>query len=111
METHGRRTRIRPGREADYARVHATIPATVEAALRNCGVLRWHIWMDGSTLFHSIETTEGYNRFVEVISALGPVDPSWDAIIADLLDPDPASDRVLPLVWAMDADGQGPGPR
>lgn len=109
MITVGRRTRIRPGREADYSRIHAQIPDAVHAAIRRAGVVRWHIWIDGSTLFHSIDTTAGYPRFLEEIGALGPIDPAWDDLIADLLDDAPDADRILDLVWAMDESGQHHG--
>lgn len=105
--TTGRRTRLRPGRAADYARIHAAIPEAVERALRECGVQRWHIWIDGSTLFHSIDLSNDYDRFLANIAALGPVDPTWDDIIAQLLET--GCDEILPLVWAMDAGGQRPG--
>jgi len=72
-------------------------------------VIRWQIWLDGDTLFHSIDTTGGYDRMVEAITSLGPIDPAWDERIASLLDSDPGSDTKLSLVWAMDEHGQRPG--
>ncbi|PQZ50933.1 MULTISPECIES: L-rhamnose mutarotase [unclassified Microbacterium] len=109
MITVGRRTRIRPGHEADYARIHARVPEAVASAIHRSGVVRWHIWLDGSTLFHSIDTTAGYAAFLDEIGALGPVDPAWDAVIADLLESGPDDDRVLELVWALDDAGQHGG--
>lgn len=107
--TVGRRTRIRPGRELDYVAVHATIPTEVADALRRSGIVTWHIWIDGGTLFHSIDTLDGYERFVEEITALGPVNSGWDELIASILDSDPFSDQMLQLVWSMDASGQQSG--
>jgi L-rhamnose mutarotase len=97
----GRRTTIVSGREADYARIHASIPPAVEAALRANGVNRWHIWRDGKFLFHSIETTHGYEAMATAMKELGTIDAEWDELIASLLDSQPAADVVLPLIWSM----------
>lgn len=105
----GRRTTLREGREDDYARIHAAIPARVEAALRACGVVSWRIWRDGRLLFHAVETTEGYDTMVGAITALGPIDADWDLLIASLLDSEPGADVILPSVWSMDATGQTSG--
>ena len=109
MITIGRRTRIRPGRESDYLRIHSAIPEPVAAALVRSGILRWHIWIDGDTLLHSIDTSDGYEAFIDEIAALGPVDAAWDAVIADLLQPEDEADQLLTLVWALDRDGQRAG--
>ena len=104
-----RRTTIRPGRELDYTRIHAVLPVAVESALRETGVIRWRIWRDGATLFHEIETRDGYQAMIEAIIARGPLDTEWDALIDSLLDSSPGCDVFLPLVWGMDAHGQWPG--
>lgn len=109
LSTVGRRTRIRPGLESDYVRIHSAIPEPVALALRRSGVVRWHIWIDGTNLFHSIDTVGSYSRFLDEIASLGPVDAAWDAIVVDLLDPEPTADQVLPLVWALDESGQRGG--
>lgn len=103
--TAGRRTRVRPGRLDDYLSTHARVPAHVMAALQECGVLRWHIWHDADSLFHSVETSCGYLALLERFRRRGPVDPEWDARIASILDPD--GDVMLPLAWAMSGDQQG----
>lgn len=105
----GRRTVLRAGKEAAYESIHAAIPEPVAAALRECGVIRWHIWRDGSQLFHSVETTSGYAQMAQQIAARGPIDPDWDELIAGLLDAASESDVILPLVWSMDALTQVPG--
>ena len=70
------------------ATIHTSKQTTdATPALTRCGIVRWHIWIDGSTLFHSIDTTDGYERFLDEITALGPVDSVWDDIIAGILSP------------------------
>jgi L-rhamnose mutarotase len=101
MYTTGRRTTLRAGREGDYTHIHATIPSEIDVALRASGVIDWHIWRDGSQLFHSIITTHGYESLREHVSELGPINPEWDARISDLLESEPGSDVMLPLVWSM----------
>lgn len=85
-QTIGWRTRLLPGAEEDYARIHRRIPEPVAAALRSAGVVQWRIWRDGLTLFHVIETTQGMQEMGRRMSRLGPVDPDWDELIAAMLD-------------------------
>jgi L-rhamnose mutarotase len=108
MHLTARRTTLRPGRELDYERVHATIPEPVARALRRAGVLRWTIWRDGSHLFHTIETRDGYPAMLAALAPMGPLDPAWDALIASLLEPGEGADVVLPAVWSLDGTSQGP---
>lgn len=107
MHQTGRRTLLRPGREAEYDAVHAAVPEVVLDALRGAGVLRWTIWRDGRALFHSIDTVAGYGALLAALERLGPLDPAWDAVIADLLEDAPGSDVLLPGVWTMNGSGQG----
>jgi L-rhamnose mutarotase len=102
----GRRTTLRAGLEEAYENVHARIPEPVERALRDSGVVHWNIWRDGRFLYHSIETTDGYEAMVEAITSLGPIDLEWDELIASLLEQSPGADVVLPRVWSMDPRGQ-----
>ncbi len=104
-----RRTRLLPGTETRYETVHARIPVPVFDALRSCGVVRWQIWRDGRSLFHLIETEQGYEAMVERILGLGPVDPAWDATIAALLEEGEGSDEILPLLWTMTGTAQYAG--
>lgn len=105
-ETVGRRTRLLPGKEEEYDRVHARIPEPVAAALRTAGVVRWRIWRDGLTLFHVIETTQGIEEMSRRMSRIGPVDPAWDELIATMVAADEGSSAALPLVWGMDEHRQ-----
>lgn len=107
----GYRTRLRPGAAEEYRRVHARIPDAVASALRECGLVSWRIWIDGDTLFHAIETTSGREEMVALMTARGPVDPAWDALIATLVDD--AEGAALPLdpVWAFRRDSSAASPR
>jgi L-rhamnose mutarotase len=105
-ETVGWRTRILPGFEDEYTRIHARIPDAVATALRSAGVVDWRIWRDGRTLFHVIETTHGRDEMGRRMALLGPIDPEWDALIATMLDSSEEAGALLPLVWGMDAAGQ-----
>jgi L-rhamnose mutarotase len=102
----GWRTRILPGFEAEYTRIHSRIPDAVATALRTAGVVEWRIWRDGCTLFHTIETTQGRDEMGRRMAALGPIDPAWDALIATMLDDSDNAGALLPLVWGMDLTDQ-----
>jgi len=104
----GYRTRLVPGAEEAYTRIHRRIPEAVAAALREAGVIQWRIWRDGSTLFHVIETTRGRDEMGRRMSSLGPIDPEWDALIATLVDGSAEASTVLSLVWGMDTTTQFP---
>ena len=108
MHVTARRTTLRPGRELDYERVHARIPEPVAQALRRAGVLRWTIWRDGSHLFHTIETRDGYPAMLAALAPVLPLDPAWDQLIASLLEPGEGADVILPAVWTLDGTFQGP---
>lgn len=97
--TEGYRTRLRPGSRTDYVRIHAAIPAAVSTALHRSGLVSWRIWIDDDTLFHTIETRDGREAMIARMTALGPIDPAWDALIDTLVDPSPESSAVLQLVW------------
>jgi L-rhamnose mutarotase len=105
-ETIGWRTRLLPGTEDEYARVHRRIPEPVAAALRSAGVVQWRIWRDGLTLFHVIETTDGMDEMGRRMSRLGPVDPDWDELIATMVDAAEGTQVALPLIWGMDGQAQ-----
>jgi L-rhamnose mutarotase len=108
-ETIGWRTRLRPGTEQEYTRVHRRIPEPVAAALRSAGVVQWRIWRDGLTLFHVIETTDGIDEMGRRMSAIGPVDPDWDELIATMVDAAEGTQAALPLIWGMDGQEQFDG--
>lgn len=103
----GYRTRLRPGQAEHYRRVHASIPEPVAAALRASGLVSWRIWIDGETLFHAIETTDGRAAMLRRMAAMGALDPEWDALIATLVDDAPEASQPLPLVWELSEEAPG----
>ncbi len=88
-------TRLKPGREAEYERVHAVIPRDLEEALRDAGVSSWAIWRDGLDLFHVLEV-EDYQAMRHLLRD-HPANVSWQARMAELLE------------VADDCSGAGPG--
>ena len=109
MELLGYRTIIRPGMGQEYSRVHAQVPEPLEQALLEAGVVAWRIWRDDHTLFHTIETRNGRDAMLAAMATLGPIDPVWDALITTLIDSEPESQTVLPLVWELTTAGQRSG--
>jgi L-rhamnose mutarotase len=95
-------TRLAPGREAEYERVHAVIPPDLDAALREAGVHSWRIWRDGPDLFHVVEVDD--YRAMRRFLAEHPANVPWQARMAHLLEvPDDYSgaDTGLHQVWEL----------
>lgn len=95
-------TRLKPGMEAEYDRVHAAIPPELNAALRAAGVRSWRIWRDGLDLFHVVETDD----YAALRHALRehPANVAWQARMAELLaveDDYSGQDSGLGLVWEL----------
>ncbi|WP_020666728.1 L-rhamnose mutarotase [Amycolatopsis nigrescens] len=93
-------TRLKPGREAEYERVHAVIPDELDALLTEAGVRSWRIWRDGLDLFHVVEVDDYAAMRAKL--AGHPVELAWQARMAELLDEDEGysvSDGSLGLVW------------
>ncbi|ONI74718.1 hypothetical protein ALI144C_38540 [Actinosynnema sp. ALI-1.44] len=84
METVALHTRLRPGKEADYDRVHAVIPPDLDVALREAGVHSWRIWRSGRDLFHVVEVDD-YARMRELLRD-HPANVPWQARMAELLE-------------------------
>jgi L-rhamnose mutarotase len=84
MERIALHTRLKPGKEEEYERVHAVIPADLDAALRDAGVKSWQIWRDGLDLFHVVEV-EDYKAMRHAL-AEHPANIPWQARMAELLD-------------------------
>ncbi|MFE0025349.1 L-rhamnose mutarotase [Amycolatopsis sp. NPDC059021] len=107
--THGRasqrvalHTRLKPGKEAEYERVHAEIPAELDTALREAGVRSWRIWRDGLDLFHLLEVDD----YAAMRAALRdhPANVPWQARMAELLDVEDdysGGDTGIGLVWEL----------
>ncbi|WP_158887773.1 L-rhamnose mutarotase [Amycolatopsis anabasis] len=95
-------TRLKPGQEAEYERVHAVIPPELDAALRAAGVRAWRIWRDGLDLFHVVEV-EDYRAMRRALAA-HPANVAWQARMAELLDVEDdysGDDSGLGLVWEL----------
>ncbi|OLF15383.1 L-rhamnose mutarotase [Actinophytocola xanthii] len=95
-------TRLKPGKEAEYERVHAVIPPELDVVLRRAGVSSWRIWRDGLDLFHVVEVED----YAAMRAALreDPANVRWQSRMAELLDvPDDYSgtDTGLDLVWEL----------
>ncbi len=95
-------TRLKAGKEADYDRIHQSIPGDLDAAMRDAGVLSWRIWRSGRELFHLIETND-YARMRRFL-AEHPANIPWQARMAELLEVEDdysGEDLGIPLVWAL----------
>jgi L-rhamnose mutarotase len=95
-------TRLKPGAEAEYERVHATIPPDLDAALRAAGVRSWRIWRDGRDLFHVVEVDD-YQRMRDELRE-HPANIPWQARMAELLEVEDdysGTDRGIRLVWEL----------
>lgn len=102
MPTYALHTVLKAGSEEEYDRVHAVIPADVDAALRAGGVRSWRIWRDGVHLFHLVECDD----FAATREFLldHPANVRWQARMAALLDVADnygSGDNSLPLVWEL----------
>jgi L-rhamnose mutarotase len=97
-------TRLAPGKEDEYERVHRVIPADLDAALREAGVRSWRIWRDGRDLFHVVEVEDyqGMRRFLRD----HPANVPWQARMAELLEVEDdysGDDMGLHQVWELPA--------
>ncbi|MFD5828026.1 L-rhamnose mutarotase [Lentzea sp. NPDC060358] len=95
-------TRLRAGREADYDRIHATIPVELDGALREAGVHSWRIWRSGRELFHLVEVDD-YRAMREFLAA-HPANVPWQARMAELLEVEDDYSGAEPdvrLVWEL----------
>ncbi|HLI96323.1 MAG TPA: L-rhamnose mutarotase [Candidatus Baltobacteraceae bacterium] len=103
MERVALHTRLKIGKESDYERVHAAIPAELDALLRANGVKSWRIYRSGRDLFHFVEV-ESCAAFLQAVEK-HPVNVAWQSRMADLLevthDYSNPSGNALPLVWAL----------
>jgi len=102
LETVALHTRLLAGREADYDRVHATIPVELDGALREAGVHSWRIWRSGRELFHLVEV-EDYRAMREHL-AEHPANVPWQARMAELLEVEDdysGAEPAVRLVWEL----------
>ena len=102
METVALHTRLRAGREADYDRIHATIPLELDGALREAGVHSWRIWRSGRELFHLVEVDD--YKAMRAFLAEHPANIPWQAQMAELLEVEDDYSGAEPdvrLVWEL----------
>jgi L-rhamnose mutarotase len=102
METIALHTRLKPGREDEYDRVHATIPAELDTEMRRAGVHQWRIWRDGLDLFHLVEVDD-YQHMRRTLRD-HPANVPWQQRMALLLDvPDSyeGDNQGIGLVWSL----------
>ena len=102
MERIALHTRLKPGKEAEYERVHETIPVELDAAMREAGVHSWRIWRDGQDLFHVVEVDD-YQAMRHALRD-HPANVPWQQRMAELLevqDSYAGDDRGITLVWEL----------
>ena len=102
METIALHTRLSPGRESDYDRIHALIPVPLDTALREAGVKSWRIWRSDRELFHLVEC-EDYKAMRAYLKD-HPANVPWQAKMGELLevhDSYTGEDSGIPLVWQL----------
>lgn len=96
-------TRLRPGMEEAYERVHADIPAELDELLRSSGVHGWRIYREGRDLFHYVEVHD-YAAFLRA-TADHPVNVAWQQRMAEFLevvhDYRSAETNMLRPVWEL----------
>ena len=93
-------TRLAPGRELDYERFHCAIPADLDRAMRDAGVLGWRIYRNGTTLTHVVEARD--RAQMQAGLDADPVNRSWQTQVAPYLAPEPAEDIPTTrgtLIW------------
>ena len=108
METIALNTRLKPGKEADYDRIHASIAPELHAALASAGVHDWRIWRSGRELFHVVQV-EDYRAMRRQLAA-HPVNITWQARMAELLEVDDdysGDDSGITQVWSFAQDPAG----
>ena len=105
MTTVALHTRLLAGKEADYDRIHAVIPAELDAALRDAGVHGWTIYRSGRELFHLVECDD--YAAMRAFLRDHPANIPWQARMGELLevgDDYSGSDTGIGLVWALPAE-------
>lgn len=102
MDTVALHTRLVPGREADYDRIHAVVPPELDTALREAGVRNWRIWRSGRDLFHLVECDD--YAAMRAFLRDHPANIPWQARMGELLevtDDYSGDDHGIGLVWAL----------
>jgi len=102
MQTIALHTRLRPGLEAEYDRIHAQIPPDLAQRLHQVGVHKWRIWRDGQDVFHVVECEDYQHMRAELQH--DAVNVAWQERLAHLFEvPDDYSggDSGIGHVWSL----------
>jgi len=78
-------THLAEGRERDYEQFHRSIPADLDRAMRDAGVVGWRIHRDGTTLTHFVEALD--RARMEAQLSVDPVNLAWQEQVAPFLAP------------------------
>jgi L-rhamnose mutarotase len=98
-------TQLASGRELDYERFHRSIPAELDRAMREAGVLGWRIHRQGTTLTHLVEVRD--RARMEAVLSTDPANRSWQEQVVPFLAPSPGDapppDQKSPgaLIWDL----------
>ena len=93
-------TRLAAGRELDYERFHRAIPADLDRAMRDAGVLSWRIYRNGTTLTHVVEARD--RRRMEALLDADPTNRAWQTQVTPYLACEPAESVLSTrgtLIW------------
>jgi L-rhamnose mutarotase len=96
-------SRLRNGAERGYEEFHRAIPARLDAAMREAGIVAWRIFRNGRTLTHDVTAI---NR-ASALSALDedPINQQWQLDVAPFVDDSPGADGdpvphdIGQLIW------------
>jgi L-rhamnose mutarotase len=108
MPTYALHSVLRPGREGDYDREHATIWPELLQSLQDAGITNWHIWRSGLNLFHVVEADDLHASFARLDT--DPVNQRWQEFINQIVDhfEAPNGEQILPLVWSLGHQSEAP---
>jgi L-rhamnose mutarotase len=84
MQRIGRRTRLKPGCEAEYQRWHRQAWPEIQALTRRAGVTNYSIFLDGRDLFSYLEV-EDWTAALQTLAS-DPVSQRWQELMAPLMD-------------------------
>ncbi|MFB6610433.1 L-rhamnose mutarotase [Agromyces sp. NPDC056379] len=87
-EAYGFTTTLRPGAERAYETFHAAIPAALDTAMRDAGVLEWRIRRSGLVLRHDVVVVD--RATMEATLDADPVNAKWQLEVAPFLADDDA---------------------
>ncbi|MFC9561613.1 L-rhamnose mutarotase, partial [Agromyces sp. NPDC056965] len=76
-------TTLRPGAERGYETFHAAIPAALDTAMRDAGVLEWRIHRSGLVLRHDVVVADRATMAATLDA--DPVNAAWQFEVAPFL--------------------------